>query len=50
MTVDGGTPTTVDLYRAYPASTSDLSGTDGAAPQDRVLLAHGLTVPCTRWR
>ncbi len=34
----------IDLYRAYPASTSDLGDANGAsAPQDRVLVAHGLT-------
>ncbi|MGH2387223.1 MAG: hypothetical protein ACRDIE_03390, partial [Chloroflexota bacterium] len=42
--VDGGTQTVIDLYRAYPASTSDLTDGNGAsAPQDRVLLAHGLS-------
>ena len=42
--VDGGAQTVIDLYRAYPASTSDLSDSNGAsAPQDRVLLAHGLS-------
>jgi hypothetical protein len=42
--VDGGASVTIDLYRAYPASTSDLGDANGAsAPQDRVLLAHGLT-------
>ncbi|HVA88253.1 MAG TPA: hypothetical protein VNL71_00280 [Chloroflexota bacterium] len=41
--VDAGAQTTIDLYRAYPTSTSDLSDSNGAsAPQDRVLLAHGL--------
>jgi lysophospholipase L1-like esterase len=43
VTVDGGAPVTVDLYRAYPASTSDLGDANGAsAPQDRVVLAHAL--------
>jgi lysophospholipase L1-like esterase len=42
--VDGGASVTIDLYRGYPTSTSDLSDANGAsAPQDRVLLAHGLT-------
>jgi lysophospholipase L1-like esterase len=41
--VDGGPSTTIDLYRAYPTSTSDLTDSNGAsAPQERVLLAHGL--------
>lgn len=41
--VDGGGTTIVDLYRANPASTSDLGSPDGAiAPQDRVQLCHGL--------
>ncbi len=44
VAVDGGAATLIDLYRAYPASTSDLGDANGAsAPQDRVLLAHGLT-------
>lgn len=44
VVVDGGSPVTVDLYRAYPASTSDLGDANGgSAPQDRVLLAHGLS-------
>ncbi len=44
VVVDGGAPTVIDLYRAYPASTSDLGDANGAyAPQDRVTLAHGLT-------
>jgi len=43
VSVDGGASTTVDLYRGYPASTSDIVDVNGAsAPQDRVLLAHGL--------
>ena len=44
VSVDGGPRRTVDLYRGYPASTSDLADPNGAiAPQDRVLLAHGLS-------
>jgi hypothetical protein len=44
VVVDGGAAVMVDLYRGYPASTSDLGDSNGAwAPQDRVLLAHGLT-------
>lgn len=44
VSVDSGPRRTVDLYRGYPASTSDLSDANGAAaPQDRVLLAHGLS-------
>jgi hypothetical protein len=43
VSIDGGTAVVVDLYRGYPASTSDLADANGAvAPQDRVLLAHGL--------
>jgi lysophospholipase L1-like esterase len=44
VSVDGGAAAIVDLYRAYPASTSDLADANGAsAPQDRVVLAHGLS-------
>ena len=44
VSVDGGTQATVDLYRGYPTSTTDLADANGAqAPQDRVLLAHGLS-------
>jgi hypothetical protein len=44
VAVDGGPQTVIDLYRAYPTSTSDLTDVGGAsAPQDRVLLAHGLS-------
>jgi lysophospholipase L1-like esterase len=43
VSIDGGPGVVVDLYRGYPASTSDLADATGAsAPQDRVLLAHGL--------
>src|SRR5581483_6782150 len=44
VSVDGGPSATVDLYRGYPASTSDIAYASGAqAPQDRVLLAHGMS-------
>ena len=43
VSVDGGPSQTVDLYCGYPASTTDLADANGAsAPQDRVMLAHGL--------
>ena len=43
VSVDGGPSQTVDLYRGYPTSTTDLADANGAsAPQDRVILAHGL--------
>ena len=43
VTVDGATLGTVDLYRALPAATLDLTDVDGAiAPRDRVPLALGL--------
>ncbi len=43
VTVDGVPAGTVDLYRANPASTTDLADFNGAiAPQDRVALALGL--------
>jgi hypothetical protein len=44
ISIDDGAAMVVDLYRGYPTSTSDLSDANGAAaPQDRVLLAHGLS-------
>ena len=43
VSVDGGPSQLVDLYRGYPSSTTDLADANGAsAPQDRVMLAHGL--------